>query len=320
MLTLAWLDLPLADRLRRRNLRSKPLPNWIGLGHAHELLLISFLHLQNFGQANYSAAKLGLVAFSKTLAREGAKYNINVNAIAPVAASAMTETIMPPEMLASLSPKMIVPLVAFLAHDSTQESGQLFEAGAGWYGKLRWERTKGAVFRTDDSFTPAAVKARWDEVNDFSGAEYPQSITDAKYTDFLERAKKLGKNKQGDDVRFDGQVVLVTGAGAGLGRAYALMYAKLGAKVVVNDMSKDNAEGVVKEITAAGGKAVTAVGSTEEGEKLVKAAIDAFGGLHGEPQLAPVILVLRSAADYRFPRSGGLQRRHPARQVVRRLD
>ena len=56
----------------------------------------------NFGQANYSAAKMGLIAFSKTLAREGAKYNIKASAIAPMAASAMTETIMPPDMLAGL--------------------------------------------------------------------------------------------------------------------------------------------------------------------------------------------------------------------------
>jgi len=52
--------------------------------------------------ANYSAAKMGLVSFTKTLAREGAKYGIHASVIAPMAASAMTETIMPPEMLAGL--------------------------------------------------------------------------------------------------------------------------------------------------------------------------------------------------------------------------
>lgn len=98
------------------------------------------------------------MAFSKTLAREGAKYNIHANTIAPIAASAMTETVMPPEMLASLSPAMIAPLVAYLCHDTTEENGSLFECGAGWFGKLRWERTRGAVFKTDASFTPAAVR------------------------------------------------------------------------------------------------------------------------------------------------------------------
>lgn len=225
-------------------------------------------------------------------------------------------------MLASLSPKMIVPLVAYLVHDQTTESGQVFEAGAGWYGKLRWQRTKGAVFRTDDSFTPAAVKARWAEVNDFANAEYPQSITDANYMDFLERAKKVSKNKVAEDVRFDGQVVLVTGAGAGLGRAYAQMYAKLGAKVVVNDMSKENAESAVEDIIAAGGKAIAAVGSTEEGEKLVKTAIDAFGALHGKLMLSPVHhRSTRALADPRPPlHSRCVQRWYSPRQVIRCSD
>ena len=136
----------------------------------------------NFGQANYSAAKLALVAFSKTLGREGAKYNIHANAIAPVAASQMTETVMPPEMLENLSPEMIVPLVAYLCHEDTKDNSCVFEAGAGWYGKLRWERTKGAVFKTDDSFTPAAVKERWDEVMNFDGeVDHPENITDADH-------------------------------------------------------------------------------------------------------------------------------------------
>ncbi|KAM0750964.1 NAD(P)-binding protein [Meredithblackwellia eburnea MCA 4105] len=234
----------------------------------------------NFGQANYSAAKFALVGFSRTLAREGVKYNIHTNAIAPVAASAMTETIMPPEMLANMSPEMIVPLVAYLVHEDTKENGQLFEAGAGWYGKLRWERTKGAVFRADESFTPAAVKARWNQITDFKDAEYPENITDTDFLSFLEQAKQIKSNPQPEPVRFDGQTALVTGGGAGLGRSYSLMYAKLGANVVVNDMNKENADGVVKEIEKLGGKAVAVIGSTEEGEKLVKAALDAFGSLH----------------------------------------
>lgn len=236
----------------------------------------------NFGQSNYSAAKFSQVTFAKTLAREGLKYNIIVNAIAPVAASQMTATIMPPEMLKKLTPEAIVPLVAYLVSDqNTTESGQLFEAGAGWYGKLRWERSRGAVFKTDDSFTPSAVMARFDEISDFEKPEYPQNITDANYLEFLDQAKKLSSNQQAaSPVNYRNRTVLVTGAGNGLGRAYALMYGKHGANVVVNDMNKEAAEKVVQEIKQLGAKAVANVTSVEDGEKVVKSALDNFGSLH----------------------------------------
>ena len=65
----------------------------------------------------------------------------------------------------------------------------------------------------------------------------------------LEAAKKLPANVQSSPaVRFDGQTVIITGAGAGLGRAYALMYGKLGANVVVNDVSEKGANAVVDEV------------------------------------------------------------------------
>lgn len=72
------------------------------LSSAASLNSIAKIRTGNFGQANYSAAKMGLIAYTKTLAREGAKYGIQAVVIAPMAASAMTETIMPPEMLANL--------------------------------------------------------------------------------------------------------------------------------------------------------------------------------------------------------------------------
>jgi len=234
----------------------------------------------NFGQANYSAAKMAMVSFSKTLAREGAKYNIHANAIAPIAASQMTATIMPPEMLEKLKPEMVVPLVGFLCHDSTEVNGQVFEGGAGYFARMRWERTKGAVFKTDETFTPAAVKARWAEINDFKDATHPENITDTDFLSFLEESKKIKTNVQPESVRYDGKVAVVTGAAAGLGRAYALMYAALGAKVVCNDMSKDAAAKVVDEITRAGGVAIASVHSVEDGSAIIKDAVDAFGAVH----------------------------------------
>ncbi|KAF4496762.1 peroxisomal hydratase-dehydrogenase-epimerase, partial [Fusarium agapanthi] len=92
----------------------------------------------NFGQTNYSAAKLAMVGFTETLAKEGIKYGILANVIAPVAASRMTETIMPPDVLANLKPEWVVPLVAVLVHkNNTEETGGIFEVGGGHVAKLR---------------------------------------------------------------------------------------------------------------------------------------------------------------------------------------
>ena len=251
----------------------------------------------NYGQANYSAgilffsffflflAKLALHGFSMTLAREGAKYNIHANTIAPLAASRMTETVLPPEILKNLKPEFVAPFVMYLCHESTRETGGLFEVGAGFAAKLRWERTKGAIFKADETFTPGSVAAKWNQINDFNGANHPLSIMDVDWMAVLEQAKHLPPNPKGPDMRFDGKVVLVTGAGGGLGRAYALLFARLGASVVVNDLGTSTsgqgqsraADEVVAEIKNMGGKAVANYDSVEEGEKLVDTAIKAFG-------------------------------------------
>ena len=96
----------------------------------------------SFGQVNYSAAKLGIHGFTMALAREGEKRNIRVNTIAPLAASRMLETVMPSDALANLKPALVVPLVAYLTHDSCEETGSVFEVGGGFVAKLRWQRAE----------------------------------------------------------------------------------------------------------------------------------------------------------------------------------
>ncbi|ORY03183.1 NAD(P)-binding protein [Basidiobolus meristosporus CBS 931.73] len=229
----------------------------------------------NFGQANYSAAKLALATFGFTLAREGVKYNIHTNIIAPIAASRLTETVMPPELLEKLSPEYITPVVAYLCHESAQENGGLFELGAGFVAKLRWEVSSGKVFKADSTFTPAAIAAKWDAVTDFSTSTHPSSIGETNWIEHLEAAKRLSSNQQVEPLRYDGQVVIVTGAGNGLGREYAKLFSRLGASVVVNDLN--NADQVVEEIMRGGGKAVASTHSVEDGEKVISTAMKAFG-------------------------------------------
>lgn len=220
-----------------------------------------------------TAAKLALVGFTETLAKEGFKYNILCNVIAPIAASRMTETVMPPDVLAKLKPEWIVPLVAVLTHKSNTKTGAIFEAGGGHIAELRWERARGAQLRADDTLTPGAVAAKWKDVVDFSKAEHPQGPANA--LELLEEAGKLPSNPKGEELDFTGKVAIVTGGGAGLGRIYALQLAKRGAKVVVNDLV--NPDDVVQEIQKLGGQAVGNKADVQNGEAVVKTAIDTWG-------------------------------------------
>src|SRR6185312_15339364 len=131
----------------------------------------------NFGQANYSMAKLGLVGLSNTLALEGHKKNVLVNTIAPIAGSRLTETVLPKELLDALRPEYVSPLVAYLCHESCTDTGGLYEVGGGYFAKLRWERTLGKKFKLGKAIEPEALAAAWPEVTSFEKSEHPADIT-----------------------------------------------------------------------------------------------------------------------------------------------
>eukprot|EP01116_Phalansterium_solitarium_P021606 TRINITY_DN678_c0_g2_i1.p2 TRINITY_DN678_c0_g2~~TRINITY_DN678_c0_g2_i1.p2 ORF type:complete len:308 (-),score=146.13 TRINITY_DN678_c0_g2_i1:179-1102(-) len=133
----------------------------------------------NFGQANYSAAKLALVGFANTLAIEGEKRNIHVNTIAPMAGSRMTETVMPPDLVEGLKPQYVAPLVGYLCHDSCSENGGVFEVGAGWISKVRWQRTHGA-FLDINTLSPEEIAKHWSEAVDFEkNPSYPTAVAES---------------------------------------------------------------------------------------------------------------------------------------------
>ncbi|MGO9712742.1 MAG: SDR family NAD(P)-dependent oxidoreductase [Polyangiaceae bacterium] len=131
----------------------------------------------NFGQANYAMAKLGLVGLASTLAIEGKKKNVFVNAIAPLAGSRLTETVLPKELLDALKPEYVSPLVAWLCHDSCEENGGLFEVGGGFVGKLRWERAAGAIFKLGKPIAPEAIQREWSKIAGFEKTTHPGDIT-----------------------------------------------------------------------------------------------------------------------------------------------
>ncbi|EER11680.1 estradiol 17 beta-dehydrogenase, putative [Perkinsus marinus ATCC 50983] len=134
----------------------------------------------NYGQVNYSMAKSGILGMTKTMAIEGKKRGILCNVIVPVAASRMTETIMPPDLLAQLSPEFVSPLVVAMCHESYKGSGEVFEAGAGWFSKVRIQRSRGLTLKWPYQPEDLLDEKVQNTIADFSqDAAYPSSSGEA---------------------------------------------------------------------------------------------------------------------------------------------
>lgn len=121
---------------------------------------------------------MGILGFSRALAREGAKYNIYVNTIAPNAGTNMTRSIMPEEMVQAFQPDQVAPIVVALSSDEVPDpsTGGLYEVGSGWHARTRWQRSRGRGFPVDVKLTPETVRNAWRDIVNFDDgrADHPE--------------------------------------------------------------------------------------------------------------------------------------------------
>jgi len=125
--------------------------------------------LGNFGQTNYGAAKMGLVGLTRVLANEGAKYNIKVNAIAPIARTRMTEELMG-AAAEKLDPELVSPIVAWLVHEDVPVTGEIFTVGGGRVARFFIGMTHGYY---NPKLTVEDVRDHFAEIRDEKGYTVP---------------------------------------------------------------------------------------------------------------------------------------------------
>src|SRR5277367_485131 len=123
----------------------------------------------NFGQANYGAAKSGMIGLMNVLAEEGRKTNIRVNTISPTAATRMTEELLPPQALALMRPEAITPAVEFLLSEDAPTC-TIMGAGAGSFALIKIVETEGINLGPSE-WTPDAIAAHFSEIGDMSTAK-----------------------------------------------------------------------------------------------------------------------------------------------------
>jgi len=146
-------------------------------GYGRVVLVISAAGLfGNFGQANYAAAKLGLVGLMNVLKLEGERLGVKVNAVAPLAWTRLTEDVLPAEMKERLGPEWIVPLVTLLASEKCPVSGRIYNAGGGYFGRAavltgpKIDFSEEGVITAEDIFQNLEKIARLEGGKEYSDA------------------------------------------------------------------------------------------------------------------------------------------------------
>ena len=144
----------------------------------------------NFGQANYGAAKAGIVGLMNVLAQEGRKTDIRVNTVSPTAATRMTEELLPPQALQLMKPEAITPAVLFLLSENAPTRTTL-GAGAGSFAQIKIIETEG-INLPESEWTPDGIAAHFAEISDDSKAQALEGAFQQTQKYVAQAAARLG--------------------------------------------------------------------------------------------------------------------------------
>jgi NAD(P)-dependent dehydrogenase (short-subunit alcohol dehydrogenase family) len=124
----------------------------------------------NFGQSNYGSAKAGMVGLMNVSKLEGAKYNVMVSLIAPIAATRMTMNLMSEERQQLTRPELVAPAVTYLCSPQCTESGMIIEAGGGTFNRCSFVKSPGVSINPKESPDADWVESHWSAITDLAGA------------------------------------------------------------------------------------------------------------------------------------------------------
>jgi NAD(P)-dependent dehydrogenase (short-subunit alcohol dehydrogenase family) len=127
----------------------------------------------NFGQSNYAAAKMGLIGLTNVLKLEGAKYNIKINVLAPVAASRLTEDVLPPQLFDKMKPDFVTPMVLYMSSEQCQDSGMIINAAIGYFSRSAIVTGPGAKLSDGKNIpTPEEIMDSWGKIISLENPKY----------------------------------------------------------------------------------------------------------------------------------------------------
>jgi NAD(P)-dependent dehydrogenase (short-subunit alcohol dehydrogenase family) len=133
----------------------------------------------NFGQTNYAAAKCGVVGLTNALKLEGAKYNVKVNVLAPVAASRLTEDVLPPEFFDKLKPDFVTPAVLYMCSEQCEDTGFIINAAMGYYSRSAMLTGPGAIISDGVKIpTPEEVMENWGKITSLESPKLFNQVPD----------------------------------------------------------------------------------------------------------------------------------------------